>query len=62
MVLNQKAARKLLEEHRWTMTRGGKPVVKMTKPGERRITLPQHQNRDYPPGLANASLRQAGLT
>ena len=35
MVLNQKAARKLLEQHGWTMTRGGKHVVKMTKPGER---------------------------
>ena len=61
MVLNQKAARKLLEEHGWTMTRGGKHVVKMTKPSERPITLPHHKNRDYPPGLTNAILRQAGL-
>jgi hypothetical protein len=25
------------------MTRGGKHVVKMTKPGERPITLPRHK-------------------
>ncbi len=43
------------------MTRGGKHVVKMTKPGARPITLPHHKNRDYPPGLATAILRQAGL-
>ncbi len=59
MVLDQKAARRLLEEHGWTMT--GKHVVKMTKPGERPITLPHHRNRDYPPGLTNAILRQARL-
>ncbi len=39
MVLNQEAARKLLEEHGWTVTRGGTHVVKMTKSGERPITL-----------------------
>jgi hypothetical protein len=38
MVLNQNAARNLLEQYGWTMTRGGKHVVKMTKPGERPIT------------------------
>ena len=62
MVLNQKAARKLLEEHGWTMTRGGKHVVKMTKPGERPITLPMHSGRDYGKGLERAMLRQAGLS
>jgi predicted RNA binding protein YcfA (HicA-like mRNA interferase family) len=61
MVLNQKSARKLLERNGWTMTRGGKHVVKMTKPGARPITLPHHKNRDYPPGLTTAILRQAGL-
>jgi predicted RNA binding protein YcfA (HicA-like mRNA interferase family) len=61
MVLSQKAARKLLEHNGWTMTRGGKHVVKMTKPGERPITLPHHKGRDYPPGLTAAILRQAGL-
>ena len=33
----------------------------MTKPGERPITLLHHKNRDYPPGLASAILRQARL-
>jgi predicted RNA binding protein YcfA (HicA-like mRNA interferase family) len=61
MVLNQKSARKLLEENGWAMTRGGKHVIKMTKRGERPITLPHHKKRDYPPGLTAAILRQAGL-
>jgi predicted RNA binding protein YcfA (HicA-like mRNA interferase family) len=43
------------------MRRGGKHQVKMTKPGCRPITLPQHKGRDYPTGLAQAILRQAGL-
>ena len=61
MVLNQKSARKLLEQNGWAMVHGGKRVVKMTKPGARPITLPHHKNRDYPPGLTTAILRQAGL-
>ena len=60
MVLNQRAARKLLEENGWAMTRGGKHVVKMTKPGERPITLPHHKNRDYPPGLSQVPGRGVG--
>jgi predicted RNA binding protein YcfA (HicA-like mRNA interferase family) len=59
--LNQKRAIKLLEEHGWTRTTGGKHVVKMTKPGERPITLPMHKGGDYSPGLSRAILRQAGI-
>lgn len=59
--LNQKKAIKLLSKNGWTRTRGGKHQVKMTKPGCRPITLPQNRGRDYPPGLASAILRQAGL-
>jgi predicted RNA binding protein YcfA (HicA-like mRNA interferase family) len=59
--LDQRKAIKLLGEHGWTRERGGKHQVKMTKRGCRPITLPQHKNRDYPPGLAGAILRQAGL-
>lgn len=59
--LSQKKAIKLLKEHGWTQARGGKHQVKMTKEGCRPITLPQHKNRDYPPGLALAILKQAGL-
>jgi predicted RNA binding protein YcfA (HicA-like mRNA interferase family) len=58
---NQKSMRRLLIDDGWSESRGGKHVVKMTKPGERPITLPHHKNRDYPPGLTNAILRQAGL-
>ncbi|MGH7488925.1 MAG: type II toxin-antitoxin system HicA family toxin [bacterium] len=59
--LNQKKAIKLLKENGWMQTRGGKHQVKMTKAGCRPITLPQHKARDYPPGLASAILKQAGL-
>lgn len=59
--LSQKKAIKLLQEHGWTKSRGGKHQVKMTKAGCRPITLPQHKGRDYPPGLAGAILKQAGL-
>lgn len=59
--LSQKSAIKLLEENGWTRTVGGKHQVKMTKPGQRPITLPQHKGRDYSAGLASAILKQAGL-
>jgi predicted RNA binding protein YcfA (HicA-like mRNA interferase family) len=59
--LNQKKAIKLLGKNGWMQSRGGKHQIKMTKPGCRPITLPQHKGRDYPPGLARAILRQAGL-
>lgn len=51
---------KLLEEQGWEAGRGGKHQVKMTKPGMRPITLPQHA-KDYPVGLTRAILKQAGL-
>jgi predicted RNA binding protein YcfA (HicA-like mRNA interferase family) len=59
--LNQKKAIKLLEEHGWIRTAGGKHQVKMVKPGQRPITLPANRRRDYPVGLALAILNQAGL-
>jgi len=57
----QKSMRKLLVSQGWTDSRGGKHVVKMTKAGERPITLPMHKGRDYGKGLERAILRQAGL-
>jgi predicted RNA binding protein YcfA (HicA-like mRNA interferase family) len=55
--------KKLLKDHGWKQELGGKHVVKMTKPGERRpITLPMHKGRDYSPGLAQTILREAGLS
>jgi predicted RNA binding protein YcfA (HicA-like mRNA interferase family) len=59
--LNQRRAIKLLRKNGWTQITGGKHQVKMVKSGRRPITLPQHKGRDYPPGLAAAILRQAGL-
>ena len=58
---NQRTMRKLLIENGWSEVRGGKHVVKMTKAGERPITLPMHKRRDYGPRLTASILRQAGL-
>ncbi|MGH3181391.1 MAG: type II toxin-antitoxin system HicA family toxin [Streptosporangiaceae bacterium] len=58
--LNQRSARRLLEEHGWTATADGKHV-KMTKPGCWPITLSHHRGEDYSPSLTAAILRQAGL-
>lgn len=60
-VLSQRTARNLLEDHGWKVERGGKHVVKMTKPGHRPITLPHHRGGDYSASLTAAILRQAGL-
>lgn len=60
MPLNQKQWIKLLQENGWTMTQGTKHV-KMTKPGERPITLPMHHRRAYGKSLDAAIRRQAGL-
>jgi predicted RNA binding protein YcfA (HicA-like mRNA interferase family) len=53
--------RLLEEQHGWTMTRGGKHVIKMEKPGRRPITLPHHHGETYSKGLSAAIRRQAGL-
>lgn len=59
--MNQKSARRLLEDHGWTKTTGGKHYVKMEKPGQRPITLPMHRGADYSKALTASILRQAGL-
>ena len=59
---NQQSMKRLLEANGWTETRGGKHVVKMTKPGHRPITLPHDKGGGgYPNSLTAAILRQAGL-
>ena len=60
-LLSQAKARKLLESHGWTKTRGGKHNVKMEKDGERPITLPKHQGQDYSKGLSGAIRKQARI-
>jgi predicted RNA binding protein YcfA (HicA-like mRNA interferase family) len=59
--LDQRKAIMLLIENGWTLSRGGKHQVKMTRRGRRPVTLPHQKGRDYPPGLAAAILREAGL-
>lgn len=59
--MNQKQWIKTLKNEGWTQDRGGKHVVKMTRPGRRPITLPMHKGRDYSKGLDAAIRRQAGL-
>jgi predicted RNA binding protein YcfA (HicA-like mRNA interferase family) len=59
--MNQRAARQLLQDNGWTEERGGKHNVKMTKEGERPITLPHHGGGDYSRDLTERILRQAGL-
>lgn len=60
-LLNQKSAAKLLSEHGWTQTPGGKHNVKMTQPGRRPITLPKHKGQDYSPALTRAIFKQARI-
>ncbi|MFI5025388.1 MAG: type II toxin-antitoxin system HicA family toxin [Solirubrobacterales bacterium] len=60
--LSQKKAIKLLKENGWTQARGGKHQVKMTKPGCRPITLPQHKGRDYQPGPDQRDSQAGGAT
>ncbi len=59
--MTQREVRKLLEQHGWQCTAGGKHGVKMVKDGHRPITLPHHRGADYSPGLFASILKQAGL-
>lgn len=59
--MNQRQWIKELTKAGWTKERGGKHVVKMTKPGHRPITLPMHKGAEYSKGLDGAIRRQAGL-
>lgn len=60
-LLSQSTARKLLEQHGWIKTVGGKHSVKMARDGSRPITLPRHRGQDYSLGLTQAILKQAGI-
>lgn len=61
-LLSQKVAIKLLLRHGWKRRSGGKHVVKMTKSGQRPVTLPMHKGHDYSTGLTARILLQANLT
>ena len=43
------------------MTRGGKHVVKMSKPGWRPVTIPSCHGETLSVGLARSILKQAGI-
>ena len=53
---------KRLQREGWTLERGGKHQVKMTKPGQRPITLPENKRRAYSKGFEAQLRREAGLT
>lgn len=57
----QKALVRELSQHGWTKTSGGKHQVKMVKPGERPITIPEFKGETLPIGLSQSILRQAGI-
>jgi predicted RNA binding protein YcfA (HicA-like mRNA interferase family) len=61
MPRNQRECIKALEDDGWIRERGGKHQVKMVKPGNRPITLPQHKGRTYSKGLDAEIRRQAAL-
>jgi predicted RNA binding protein YcfA (HicA-like mRNA interferase family) len=57
MPKNQKQWIKQLEGEGWMVERGGKHQTKMTKPGRRPVTLPDHKGRTYHKGL-DAEIRR----
>jgi predicted RNA binding protein YcfA (HicA-like mRNA interferase family) len=61
MPATQKDWIKRLQKEGWTRERGGKHQTKMTKPGYRPITLPEHKGRAYSKGLEGQLRQQAGL-
>lgn len=51
----------ILEADGWTLARGGKHQVKMTKVGRRPITLPEHKRRAYSKGFEAQLRREVAL-
>ncbi len=61
MPATQKEWIKRLEREGWTRERGGNHQVKMTKAGERPITLPENKRQAYSKGFEAELRRQARL-
>lgn len=61
MPLTQKQWIARLKLEGWTVERGGKHQVKMTKPGRRPITLPEKKREAYSKKFEGELRRQAGL-
>lgn len=61
MPATQKEWIRRLEAEGWSLDRGGKHQVKMVKPGQRPITLPENKRRVYSKGFEAQLRREAGL-
>ena len=61
MPATQKEWIKRLEQEGWALERGGKHQVKMTKPGQRPVTLPENKRRAYSKGFEAQLRRETGL-
>lgn len=57
----QKTLAKVLKEHGWEQSVGGKHQVKMTREGHRPVTIPEFNGETLPVGLSQAILKQAGI-
>ena len=57
----QKALSKMLREHGWEQSIGGKHQVKMIREGQRPVTIPEFKGETLPVGLSQAILKQAGI-
>lgn len=57
----QKALIKMLKEHGWEQSVGGKHQVKMTRESHRPVTIPEFKGETLPVGLSQAILKQAGI-
>ena len=57
----QKTLIKMLKEHGWEQSVGGKHQVKMTREGQRPVTIPEFKGETLPIGLSQAILKQAGI-
>ena len=61
MPATQKEWIKRLQQEGWTLESGGNHQVKMTKPGHRPVTLPEHKRRAYSKGFEAQLRRETGL-
>jgi hypothetical protein len=61
MPSTQKEWIKLLRAAGWTLDRGGKHQVKMTKAGRRPVTLPENRRRAYSKSFEAQLRRETGL-
>jgi predicted RNA binding protein YcfA (HicA-like mRNA interferase family) len=57
----QKQLTKILKEQGWEQAIGGKHQVKMTREGQRPVTIPEFKGETLPVGLSQAILKQAGI-